>query len=113
MSPALRRTSTWAARLGAAALVAGAVATSAPAPAGAAAKTLVLSSRNVPGFSGILSDASGAIYVLSTERGGKLHCAGKCLSTFRPLLVATDVVALAGGNGHHVGQGHDDRKHAA
>lgn len=93
MSPALRA-STWAARLGAAALVAGALAAGASASAGAAAKTLVLSSRNDPGFSGILADASGAIYVLSTERGGKLHCTGKCLSTFRPLLVATSTTSV-------------------
>lgn len=84
----LRRSSSFVVRLGAVALVAGSIAAAA-SPAGATAKPPVLSSISVKGFPGILSDASGTLYVLSTEHSGKLHCAAACLNTWKPVLVPT------------------------
>lgn len=92
----LRRPSSLVVRLGAVALVAGSLAAAA-SPAGAAAKPPVLTSISVKGFPGILADSSGALYVLSTEHAGALHCKAACLDTWKPVLVpsATTSVKVA------------------
>jgi predicted lipoprotein with Yx(FWY)xxD motif len=86
-SAPLRRSTSWVARLGGAALVVGSLAAGATTPAGAATKPPVLTSISVNGFPDILADSTGTLYVLSTEHAGVLHCKGACLATWRPVEV--------------------------
>jgi predicted lipoprotein with Yx(FWY)xxD motif len=65
----------------------------------ASAATPVIKSANVPNYSGVLENhASRTLYILSVEKGAKLHCTSKaCLSIWFPLLVpsSTKTVAVA------------------
>ncbi len=60
----------------------------------------------VPGYGKVLGNAKHfSLYVLSSERGAKKACAGKCLSIWPPLLVAATAksVSLGAGVTGHVG----------
>ncbi|HEV3212701.1 MAG TPA: hypothetical protein VGZ03_04820 [Acidimicrobiales bacterium] len=73
-------------------------------PAGASAP--LLKSGSVPSYAGALeNNKSFTLYVLSNERGAKLHCTGACLGTWRPLLVKSSVrqVTVAKGVAGKVG----------
>jgi predicted lipoprotein with Yx(FWY)xxD motif len=65
----------------------------------ALASTPVIRSANIPNYSGVLENhASRTLYILSTEKGAKLHCTSKaCLSIWFPLVVpsSTKKVAVA------------------
>jgi predicted lipoprotein with Yx(FWY)xxD motif len=71
--------------------------------AGAATKTLTrtFDKATVQGNVGVLTDATHhALYVLSVEKGGHLHCtAAACLTAWPPLLVKSTVVLVASGKG--------------
>jgi predicted lipoprotein with Yx(FWY)xxD motif len=80
--------------LGVGALAAASLALSGAGPAAAA--TPLLKSANIANYSGVLENAqSFSIYVLSVEKGAKLHCTGACLSTWRPLVVKSSVKAVS------------------
>jgi predicted lipoprotein with Yx(FWY)xxD motif len=70
-----------------------------PQQAQAAAPPL-LHAANVPNYAGILENsASRTLYALSTEKGAKLHCAGTCTATWRPLLVKSSTKSITVGAG--------------
>ena len=79
--------------LGAAPLVLGA------APASAASK--FLNSANVPNYPAVLENStSRTLYVLSTEKGAKLHCTkSACLKLWHPLVVKSSVKTVSLGTG--------------
>lgn len=61
----------------------------------AAAATPLLKAANVPSYAGALeSGSSFTMYLLSNERGAKLHCTGTCLSTWKPLVVKSSVKTI-------------------
>jgi predicted lipoprotein with Yx(FWY)xxD motif len=71
-------------------LVSGASAASAP----------VLQSQNVTGYAGVLGNhSSRTLYMLSTEKGAKLHCKNGCLSIWPPLLVKSSAKSISLGAG--------------
>ena len=52
------------------------------------------------GYSGVLTNAAHrSLYVLSVEKGGHIHCASACLTSWPPLLVNTAKVTFAKGKG--------------
>jgi len=66
----------------------------------ASAGSLAVVSVAVPHFAGALANQSShSLYVLSSEKGGALKCAGSCLSSWVPLEVptATKTVSLGAG----------------
>jgi predicted lipoprotein with Yx(FWY)xxD motif len=76
--------------LGASALAAGSLVLAVAAPAGAAAP--LLKSANIPSYGGVLENgASRSLYLLSTEKGSKLHCTGSCASIWIPVVVKSSV----------------------
>lgn len=86
-SSTARHAARWTARLGVATLFAGSIAAATITQA-SATKGLELTSTSATGFPGILAaGSSGTLYVLSTEKGAKLHCTGSCLKTWHPLEV--------------------------
>ncbi len=100
----------------AAPLAAGAVALAVPAAAGAGtlpARTVrhgvapvVLTVVRVPGHGAALATARGdSVYALSSEKGAKLTCTGRCASIWPPVVVAASVTAVRVGAGvaGHVG----------
>lgn len=79
-----------AACLGAGALAATSLVLSAADPAAAA--TPFLKSANVPNYARVLENgASRSLYVLSTEKGAKVHCTAACAATWIPLVVRSSV----------------------
>ncbi len=57
-------------------------------------------SANVPHFAGALvNQSSRSLYVLSDERGAKLHCTTSCLSSWLPLEVSTSTKTVSLGAG--------------
>jgi predicted lipoprotein with Yx(FWY)xxD motif len=76
--------------LGAGALAAGSLVLATVDAAGAAAPPL--KSANIPDYAGVLENSSShSLYLLSTEKGSKLHCTGACASIWIPLVVRTSV----------------------
>lgn len=74
------------ARLGFAALAASIVLLAPMVASGASSPTI--KTANVPSFSGALvNHSSRTLYVLSSEKGGKIKCKASCLTTWIPLLV--------------------------
>jgi predicted lipoprotein with Yx(FWY)xxD motif len=66
----------------------------------AGAGALSVDSATVPHFAGALVNSSShSLYVLSSERGGALKCAGSCLSTWVPLEVSTATKSVSLGAG--------------
>jgi predicted lipoprotein with Yx(FWY)xxD motif len=64
------------------------------------ATSSTLRSVNLKGFSGVLANSSSfSLYVLSMEKGGKLHCKTDCLTTWLPLLVKNSVKSISVGSG--------------
>lgn len=62
----------------------------------AAAAAPLLKSANVPSYAGALeNNRSFTLYLLSNEKGGKLHCTGSCLATWTPLIVKSNVKTIA------------------
>ncbi|HUD68995.1 MAG TPA: hypothetical protein VMQ40_02030, partial [Acidimicrobiales bacterium] len=61
-----------------------------------ASSSPVLHSANILNYSGVLENhASRTLYVLSIERGAKLHCTSKtCLTLWLPLLVPTSTRSI-------------------
>ena len=84
-----RKATSRTARFAVVALAAGALgATTVATLSSAAAPTI--ESANVPHFAGALvNQSSRSLYVLSDERGAKLHCTTACLSSWLPLEVST------------------------
>lgn len=83
-----------AACVGVGALGAASLALADAGPAGAAAP--LLKSANIPAYAGVLeSSSSFSLYLLSNEKGAKLHCTGSCLSTWKPLVVKASVKSVA------------------
>jgi predicted lipoprotein with Yx(FWY)xxD motif len=65
---------------------------------GAGATTSFLKSANVPDYAAVLeASSSHTLYVLSTEKGAKLHCTGSCLSVWHPLVVKSSVTKVSVG----------------
>jgi predicted lipoprotein with Yx(FWY)xxD motif len=65
-----------------------------------AAPPAFLHAANIPNYAGILENsASRTLYALSTEKGTKLHCAGTCTATWRPLLVKSTTKSVTVGAG--------------
>ncbi len=94
-----RKATSRTARFAVVALAAGALgATTVATLSSAAAPTI--ESANVPHFAGALvNQSSRSLYILSDERGAKLHCTTACLSSWLPLEVstATKTVSLGAG----------------
>ena len=66
----------------------------------ASASAPTIESANVPHFAGALvNQSSRSLYVLSDERGGRLHCTTSCLSSWLPLEVSTSVKTVSLGAG--------------
>ena len=66
----------------------------------ASGATPTIESANVPHYAGALANhSSRSLYVLSSERGGSVHCSGSCLSTWVPLEVATSTKTVSLGAG--------------
>jgi predicted lipoprotein with Yx(FWY)xxD motif len=67
---------------------------------GSASSTPAIHAANIPNYSGVLENhASRTLYLLSIEKGAKLHCVAKtCRTQWLPLLVptATRSIAVAG-----------------
>ena len=84
---------------GAAALLAGPLV--AASSATAQASTPLLKSANIPSFPGVLENsASRSLYVLSTEKGAKLHCtSASCLKLWKPIEVKSSVKSVSVGSG--------------
>jgi predicted lipoprotein with Yx(FWY)xxD motif len=80
-------------------LGAGALAAASLALAGAgtaAAATPFLKAANVPNYPGALENsASRSLYVLSTEKGAKIHCTGACAAIWLPLVVKSTVKTVS------------------
>jgi predicted lipoprotein with Yx(FWY)xxD motif len=76
--------------LGAGALAAGSLVLATAGTAAAAAP--LLKSANIPNYAGVLENGSShSLYLLSTEKGSKLHCTGPCTSTWIPVVVKSSV----------------------
>jgi predicted lipoprotein with Yx(FWY)xxD motif len=58
-----------------------------------------LKSTSPKGFSGALSTSTRVLYLLTDEKGGKLHCTGPCLKAWPPLLVKDSVTKVSLGKG--------------
>lgn len=72
----------------------------APMVSASGATSPVLKSGKVSRFPGALvSGSSKTLYVLSSEKGGKIKCKGACLSVWPPLLVKTSVKSISLGVG--------------
>ncbi len=99
MPPVSRPTRRWLLRgAGTAALAASTIAALGGGAASASAPKLT--SQNLGAFSATLSSSGTSLYVLSTEKGGVLHCTSKaCLTAWHPLEVATSVKSVAVGAG--------------
>lgn len=83
-----------AACLGAGALAAVSLVLAGAGPAAAA--TPLLKSANIPNYPGVLENsASRSLYLLSAEKGAKLHCTGACAATWIPLVVKSSVTSVA------------------
>jgi predicted lipoprotein with Yx(FWY)xxD motif len=68
--------------------------------AGAAAPQLI--KANVKSYSAVLENsAHHTYYLLTTEKGGKVHCKGTCATNWLPLLVKSSVKSVAWGFGVH------------
>lgn len=66
----------------------------------AGAGPLAIDAASVPHFAGALvNQSSHSLYVLSSEKGGALKCAGACLSTWVPLEVSTSTTSVSLGAG--------------
>jgi predicted lipoprotein with Yx(FWY)xxD motif len=67
----------------------------------AASGTSSLRSINISGgySSALGNQSSRSLYVLSAEKGAKLHCKSGCLTTWPPLLVKTSVKSISLGKG--------------
>ncbi len=84
--------------LGASANAAASLVLAGAGPAGAASP--LLKAGNVPNYRGVVEDsASRSLYLLSTEKGAKLHCTGACSSIWTPLVVRSSVRRIAVGEG--------------
>ncbi len=89
-----RRAGRAAACLGAGALAAASLVLAGAGPAAAA--TPFLKSANVPNYAGVLENgASRSLYVLSIERGSKVHCTAACTATWIPLVVRSSVKSVS------------------
>jgi predicted lipoprotein with Yx(FWY)xxD motif len=87
------------ARLAATTLALGALGAAAAIGA-AGAGALTIDSASVPHFAGALvNQSSRSLYILSSERGAALKCAGSCLSTWVPLEVSTATKSVSLGAG--------------
>ncbi|HEY8081910.1 MAG TPA: hypothetical protein VIE15_07435, partial [Acidimicrobiales bacterium] len=65
-----------------------------------ASTTPVLQADNVTGYTGVLANhASFTLYVLSVEKGAKLHCKAGCLKIWPPLLVSLSTKTIKLGTG--------------
>jgi predicted lipoprotein with Yx(FWY)xxD motif len=94
-----RKTTSRTARFAIVALAAGALGATTVATLSSAASPTV-GSANVPHFAGALvNQSSRSLYVLSDERGGKLHCTTSCLSSWLPLEVSTSTKTVSLGAG--------------
>ncbi len=75
----------------------GAAALLATSPAGAAT-TPMLREVGIRGYGPALSNARGfTLYVMNTERGGKIVCKGACLKAWPPLLVSAKTTKVTFG----------------
>lgn len=69
------------------------------ATAGAAGAP-TLQAATVSGHGGLLVNGSSrSLYLLSSEKGAKVHCTGTCLSSWPPLLVKDSVTSVSLGSG--------------
>ncbi|MGA2124009.1 MAG: hypothetical protein ABSG58_06245 [Acidimicrobiales bacterium] len=94
-----RKSTSRTARLAVIAVAASALGATAVATLSSAAAPTI-ESASVPHFSGVLvNQSSRSLYVLSDERGAKLHCTSSCLSSWLPLEVSisTKTVSLGAG----------------
>ena len=81
---------------GAATLAATSLAVAGVGPAAAASP--LLKSAGIPNYARVLENgASRSLYVLSTERGAKVHCTAACASTWHPLVVRSTVKSVSVG----------------
>jgi len=79
--------------VGVGSLAAASLALAGAGPAGAAGP--LLKSANIPAYAGVLENSTSfSLYVLSNEKGAKLHCTGSCLSTWKPLVVKSSVKSV-------------------
>lgn len=70
--------------------------------AGAATKmpSLSFDRTTVQGYAGVLTSGTHhALYVLSSEKGGHIHCTTACLKSWPPILVKTKAVFVSTGKG--------------
>jgi predicted lipoprotein with Yx(FWY)xxD motif len=80
--------------LGAGALAAASLVLAGAGPAAAA--TPLLKSANIPNYVGVLENsASRSLYLLSTEKGSKIHCTAACAATWIPLVVKSSVKSVS------------------
>ncbi len=99
LSELSRRKTSRTARFALVALAAGGLGATAVATLSSAASPTV-ESANVPHFAGALvNQSSRSLYVLSDERGAKLHCTSSCLSSWLPLEVSTSTKTVSLGAG--------------
>jgi predicted lipoprotein with Yx(FWY)xxD motif len=62
--------------------------------------TATLKSNSITNYPHVLANSkSHEFYVLSDEKGAKLHCTGGCLSTWIPLTVSTSTTKVTKGSG--------------
>jgi|GEM_PF-592188 len=64
--------------------------------AASASTSPVIRSANIPNYKGVLENhGSRTLYILSIEKGAKLHCTSTCLKTWLPLLVPTSTKTIS------------------
>lgn len=66
------------------------------APSSGAASSPVIQAVSIAGYPTVLgSSTARSLYLLSTEKGAKLHCKGSCLAVWLPVLVKDSVKSIS------------------